>query len=217
MDSERLSDFIKQYLPEREAFLEDLRKTAEENNVPIIREETESFIKAMITLIRPSRILELGTATGYSALMMAAAASKEGIGLFVIDTIEDWEPRISEARINIKNAGFDSVINLIKGDALQVMKTLKEAYDLIFIDAAKGQYPDYLEEAMRLTRKGSVILADNILQGGEIMESKFIVERRDRTIHKRIREFLDRIYSDERLNTSMIPVGDGLTFSVRCI
>ncbi len=217
MDSGRFSDFIKQYIPERDRSLEKLRKAAEENRVPIIREETESFIKAMITLIRPARILELGTATGYSAVMMAAAALKEGIGLTVIDTIEDWEPRISEARINIKKAGFEGIINPIEGDALQVMKTLTGIYDLIFIDAAKGQYPDYLGEAVRLTHKGSVILADNILQSGEIMESKFIVERRDRTIHKRMREFLDRIFHDERFNTSMIPVGDGLTISVRCV
>ena len=96
------------------------------------------------------------------------------------------------------------------------MKKLKEAYDLVFIDAAKGQYPDYLQEAVRLTHKGSVILADNILQGGEILESRFSVERRDRTIHKRLREYLDRVSMDKRLVTSIVPIGDGLTFSVRC-
>ena len=96
------------------------------------------------------------------------------------------------------------------------MRDMKKTYDLVFIDAAKGQYPDYLKEAMRLTRTGSVIIADNILQDGEIMESKFIVERRDRTIHKRIREFLEMVSKDERLETSILPVGDGITFSVRC-
>lgn len=212
MDSERVSEFIKQYIPAGESGLQKLRDTAEGNNVPVIRRETERFLQTVIMLIRPRRILELGTATGYSAIFMSKAAEE----LEVIDTIEDWKPRISEAAANIEKAGLREKINLIEGDALEVMKKLKEAYDLVFIDAAKGQYPDYLQEAVRLTHKGSVILADNILQGGEILESRFSVERRDRTIHKRLREYLDRVSIDKRLVTSIVPIGDGLTFSVRC-
>ena len=212
MDSERVSEFIKQYIPAGESGLQKLRDTAEGNNVPVIRSETERFLQTVIMLIRPRRILELGTATGYSAIFMSKAAEE----LEVIDTIEDWKPRISEAAANIEKAGLREKINLIEGDALEVMKKLKEAYDLVFIDAAKGQYPDYLQEAVRLTHKGSVILADNILQGGEILESRFSVERRDRTIHKRLREYLDRVSMDKRLVTSIVPIGDGLTFSVRC-
>ena len=212
MDSERVSEFIKQYIPAGESGLQKLRDTAEGNNVPVIRRETERFLQTVIMLIRPRRILELGTATGYSAIFMSKAAEE----LEVIDTIEDWKPRISEAAANIEKAGLREKINLIEGDALEVMKKLKEAYELVFIDAAKGQYPDYLQEAVRLTHKGSVILADNILQGGEILESRFSVERRDRTIHKRLREYLDRVSMDKRLVTSIVPIGDGLTFSVRC-
>lgn len=212
MDSERVSEFIKQYIPAGESGLQKLRDTAEGNNVPVIRRETERFLQTVIMLIRPQRILELGTATGYSAIFMSKAAEE----LEVIDTIEDWKPRISEAAANIEKAGLREKINLIEGDALEVMKKLKEAYDLVFIDAAKGQYPDYLQEAVRLTHKGSVILADNILQDGEILESRFSVERRDRTIHKRLREYLDRVSMDKRLVTSIVPIGDGLTFSVRC-
>lgn len=212
MDSERVSEFIKQYIPAGESGLQKLRDSAEGNNVPVIRRETEKFLQTVIMLIRPQRILELGTATGYSAIFMSKAAEE----LEVIDTIEDWKPRISEAAANIEKAGLREKINLIEGDALEVMKKLKEAYDLVFIDAAKGQYPDYLQEAVRLTHKGSVILADNILQGGEILESRFSVERRDRTIHKRLREYLDRVSMDKRLVTSIVPIGDGLTFSVRC-
>ena len=212
MDSERVSEFIKQYIPAGESGLQKLRDSAEGNNVPVIRRETERFLQTVIMLIRPQRILELGTATGYSAIFMSKAAEE----LEVIDTIEDWKPRISEAAANIEKAGLREKINLIEGDALEVMKKLKEAYDLVFIDAAKGQYPDYLQEAVRLTHRGSVILADNILQGGEILESRFSVERRDRTIHKRLREYLDRVSMDKRLVTSIVPIGDGLTFSVRC-
>ena len=213
MDSERISDFIKQYGSEREDILQRLRKKAEAEGVPIIREETEAFIRAIALLMKPRDILELGTAVGYSSIMLALTDESHASR---IDTVEDWEPRIPLAKANIREAGLADRINLIHGDALAVMRDMKKTYDLVFIDAAKGQYPDYLKEAMRLTCTGSVIIADNILQDGEIMESKFLVERRDRTIHKRIREFLDMVSKDERLETSILPVGDGITFSVRC-
>ena len=213
MDSERISDFIKQYGSEREDILQRLRKKAEAEGVPIIREETEAFIRAIALLMKPRDILELGTAVGYSSIMLALTDESHASR---IDTVEDWEPRIPLAEANIREAGLADRINLIHGDALEVMRDMKKTYDLVFIDAAKGQYPDYLKEAMRLTRTGSVIIADNILQDGEIMESKFLVERRDRTIHKRIREFLEMVSKDERLETSILPVGDGITFSVRC-
>ncbi|MBR1524980.1 MAG: O-methyltransferase [Lachnospiraceae bacterium] len=213
MDRGRISEFIKQYI-QTDGKLQELRKKASLEGVPVIREETEAFLRCVVVLTKPRRILELGTATGYSSIMMARAdESREAI----IDTVEDWEIRIPAAEANIREAGLSGRINLIKGDALEIMKSLDVPYDLVFIDAAKGQYPDYLAETMRLTRKGSVIIADNILQGGEIMESKFIVERRDRTIHKRMREFLDMVSNDERLDTSILPVGDGITFSVRCL
>ena len=213
MDSERISDFIKQYGSEREDILQRLRKKAEAEGVPIIREETEAFIRAIALLMKPRDILELGTAVGYSSIMLALTDESHASR---IDTVEDWEPRIPLAKANIREAGLADRINLIHGDALAVMRDMKKTYDLVFIDAAKGQYPDYLKEAMRLTCTGSVIIADNILQDGEIMESKFLVERRDRTIHKRIREFLEMVSKDERLETSILPVGDGITFSVRC-
>lgn len=211
MESSRVSDFIRQYVPVRDPELRRLRDKAEEDKVPVIREEAEAFLKTVIELIKPHRILELGTAVGYSAISMLKMAGDDCI----IDTIEDWGPRISEARANISDAKAKDRIHLIEGDALFKMSELRESYDLIFIDAAKAQYPDYLKEAMRLTHPGSVIIADNIFQDGEIMESKYIVERRDRTIHKRIREFLDTASGDDRLETSLIPLGDGLLFSVR--
>lgn len=213
MDRGRISEFIKQYI-QTDGKLQELRKKASQEGVPVIREETEAFLRCVVVLTKPRRILELGTATGYSSIMMARADESREV---MIDTVEDWEIRIPAAEANIREAGLSGRINLIKGDALEIMKDLEASYDLVFIDAAKGQYPDYLAETMRLTRKGSVIIADNILQGGEIMESKFIVERRDRTIHKRMREFLDMVSNDERLDTSILPVGDGITFSVRCL
>ena len=211
MDSFRISEFIKQYIPERDDRLQKLRAESEKTGVPVIREETEAFLRAVIALLRPHRILELGTAVGYSAISMLCTADDGA----TIDTIEDWEPRLSEAQANIKEVRLEDRIQLIAGDAFQVMKSMEEPYDLIFIDAAKGQYPDYLDEAIRLTHEGSVIIADNIFQDGEVMESKYIVERRNRTIHKRMREFLDNVSGDDRLVTSILPVGDGIIFSVR--
>ncbi|MCR5410945.1 MAG: O-methyltransferase [Lachnospiraceae bacterium] len=217
MESSRTADFIKGYIPNKDEILKRLREKAEKDSVPVIRQETEAFLLSVMALLQPLRILELGTATGYSAISMALRASRytgpeDG---FVIDTVEDWPPRIKEAEENIRKAGLSQRIHLIEGDALEVIKGMKVPYDLIFIDAAKGQYPDYLKEAVRLTRKGSVILADNVLLDGEIMESKYIVERRDRTIHKRMREFLRQTSVDERFTTSILPVGDGVAFCVR--
>lgn len=217
MDSSRTAEFIKGYIPNKDETLKRLREKAEKDEVPVIRQETEAFLLSVMALLKPRRILELGTATGYSAISMAKAAERytKADQSFVIDTIEDWAPRIPEATANIKEAGEADRINLIEGDALEVIKGMKEPYDLVFIDAAKGQYPDYLKEAVRLTRSGSVIVADNVMLDGEIMESKYIVERRDRTIHKRMREFLRQAALDERLSTSILPVGDGVAFCVR--
>ena len=231
MESGRVSDFIKGYIPDGSEELRVLRDKAEKNGVPIIRKETEAFLVSVLMLKKPERILELGTATGYSAMLMARTMERYAFNRTAerdtgiangklsdasIDTIEDWEPRFIEAKTNIEKACMADMINLIQGDALQIMKELDGSYDFIFIDAAKGQYPQYLKEAVRLTHKGSVILADNILQNGDILESKFSVERRDRTIHKRLREYLDRASSDSRLATSIIPIGDGVSLSVRC-
>ncbi len=217
MDSERILDFIRQYRSFEDKELRELRDTAQGEGVPIIREDTEAFLLTVLAKAKPRRILELGTATGYSAILLAKAASRyyDPDGFVVIDTIEDWKPRVEAAGKNIKKSRLSDRINLIEGDAFTIMKDLKDPYDLIFIDAAKGQYPDYLNEAIRLSVEGSVIIADNIFQEGDLLESRYLVRRRDRTIHKRLREFLDDITNDDRLITSLIPVGDGITFSVR--
>ncbi len=211
MDSKRVSDFIRGYAADEDEILKKIRSDCERDGVPVIRPETAMFLKTVTTLIKPRSVLELGTAVGYSAICMARSCD----AIEHIDTIEDWEPRFEPAETNIAEAGLSDRISLIRGDASKIMKNLTGPYDLVFIDAAKGQYPDYLKEAMRITDRGSVIIADNILMDGEIIESRYLVERRDRTIHKRIREFLDDITGDDRLSTSLIPIGDGITFSVR--
>ena len=171
----------------------------------------ERFLKTLLVLHKPRKVLEIGTAVGFSALLMSAYLPEGGH----ITTIENYEKRIPIARENFRQAGKEGEISLIQGDALAVMKELTEAYDLIFMDAAKGQYIHYLPEAVRLLAPGGVLVSDNVLQGGDVLESRFAVERRDRTIHSRMREYLYELKHHDQLQTSILPLGDGVALSVR--
>ena len=157
------------------------------------------------------QILEVGTAVGFSALVMNAYAP-EGSH---ITTIEKYEKRIPIARENFRRAGKETEITLLEGDALEVMKGLSGSYDFIFMDAAKGQYIHYMPEVMRLLGTGGILVSDNVLQDGDVIESRFAVERRNRTIHSRMREYLYALKHNEELLTSVIPLGDGVALSVR--
>ena len=179
--------------------------------MPIIRKETQSFLKVILEITRPMRILEVGTAVGFSALLMSEYMP-EGAH---ITTIEKYEKRIPIARENFRKAGKDDVITLIEGDAMEVLKSLDGSYDLIFMDAAKGQYPHYLPEVLRLLAPGGVLMSDNVLQDGNLIESRFAVERRDRTIHSRMREYLYTLKHHKNLETSILPLGDGVALSVK--
>lgn len=191
--------------------LEAIEQEAVETLVPIIRKETQSFLKVFLSIHKPMSILEVGTAVGFSALLMQAYAPAG----CQITTIEKYEKRIPIARENFKRGGKPENITLLEGDALDMMKELEGPYDFIFMDAAKGQYIHYLPEAIRLMREGGVLISDNVLQDGDVMESRFAVERRNRTIHSRMREYLYALKHDERLLTSIIPLGDGLAVSVK--
>lgn len=208
---ERMVTFIHSLETRENELLETIEKEALDTYVPIIRKETQSFLKVFLRIQKPMRILEVGTAVGFSALLMSEYAP-EGCQ---ITTIEKYEKRIPIAKENFRRAGKEDVIHLIEGDALEVMKGLEESYDFIFMDAAKGQYIHYMPEAIRLLTKGGVLISDNVLQDGDIMESRFAVERRNRTIHSRMREYLYALKHDERLLTSILPLGDGLAVSVK--
>ena len=160
---------------------------------------------------QPSRILEIGTAVGFSALLLSEYMPKGGR----ITTIEKYEKRIPVARENFRRAGKEDQITLIEGDALEVMRTLEGPYDFIFMDAAKGQYIHYLPETVRLLADGGVLVSDNVLQDGDVIESRFAVERRNRTIHSRMREYLYELKHHGQLTTSIIPLGDGVAISVK--
>ena len=192
-------------------FLRAIAKEAAASFVPIIRKETGSLLKTLVAMKRPERILEVGTATGYSALLM----SEHMPAGCTITTIEKYEKRIPIAKENFRKAGKEDVITLLPGDAADLLKTLSPPYDFIFMDAAKGQYIHFLPEVLRLLPVGGVLVSDNVLQDGDIIESRFAVTRRNRTIHTRMREYLYMLKHMDCLETAVVPVGDGVTVSVR--
>lgn len=207
---ERFVTYIHSLEKPNSEILTEIEQAAHKDLVPIIRKEMESFLRVILTIKHPKEILELGTAIGYSAILMSECCDAK------ITTIENYEKRIPIARENFEKAGKSEQIELLEGDAMEVMKTLpKEKYDFIFMDAAKAQYINYLPEVMRLLIPGGVLITDNVLQDGDLIQSKFVVRRRDRTIHKRMREFLETVKHDERLETSIVPIGDGIVMAVK--
>ena len=169
------------------------------------------MLKVLLQLVQPERILEVGTAVGYSSILMSENMPHN----CTITTIENYDKRIPVAKNNFKRAGKEDVITLIEGDALEVLKTLDGPYDFIFMDAAKGQYINYLPDIKQVLRKGGLLISDNILQEGEIVESRYAVTRRNRTIHARIREYVYELTHSEDFVTSIVPIGDGITLSVK--
>ena len=188
-----------------------IEKEAIEDQVPIIRKEMGNLLKVLLKLKQPKSILEVGTAVGYSSILMSENMPEN----CKITTIENYDKRIPVAKNNFKRAGKEDVITLIEGDALEVLKTLEGPYDFIFMDAAKGQYINYLPDVKRVLRKGGLLISDNILQEGEIVESRYAVTRRNRTIHTRIREYVYELTHSEDFVTSIVPIGDGITLSVK--
>ena len=207
----RMTTYIHSLESPESPLLEQIEQEALAVYVPIIRKETQSFLKVLVMMKQPSRILEIGTAVGFSALLLSEYMPKGGR----ITTIEKYEKRIPVARENFRRAGKEDQITLIEGDALEVMRTLEGPYDFIFMDAAKGQYIHYLPETVRLLADGGVLVSDNVLQDGDVIESRFAVERRNRTIHSRMREYLYELKHHGQLTTSIIPLGDGVAISVK--
>ena len=208
---ERLVTYLHSLEQENSEILEEIEQEALRDSVPIIRKEMQSFLKLLLASKRPTRILEVGTAVGFSALLMSEYAPEE----CTITTIENYEKRIPIARENFKRAGKEQKITLIEGDAMEVLTELSGPYDFIFMDAAKGQYIAYLPEVLRILEPDGVLVSDNVLQDGNIIESRFAVERRDRTIHSRMREYLYTLKHHPDLETSIIPLGDGTAVSVK--
>lgn len=208
---ERLVTYINSLDTGNTAMLDQIEREATADYVPIIGKEMQSFLKFLLAMKKPARILEVGTAVGFSAILMAEYDPVP----CQITTIENYEKRIPIARENFKRAGKEAQIALLEGDAAEVLKTLEGPYDFIFMDAAKGQYIHFLPEILRLLAKDGVLVSDNVLQDGDVIESRFAVTRRNRTIHKRMREYLYTLTHSEELVTAVLPVGDGITLSTR--
>jgi predicted O-methyltransferase YrrM len=208
---ERIVKFINSMETENSEILEVIEREALDSYVPIIRKEMQSFLKLLLSIQKPMRVLEVGTAVGFSALLMSEYLPDGA----TITTIENYDKRIPIARKNFERAGKEHMITLLEGDAQEVLKTLEGEYDFIFMDAAKGQYIHFLPDILRLLRAGGLLVSDNVMQEGTIVESRFGVERRDRTIHARMREYLYVLKHHEALITSIVPLGDGVALSVK--
>lgn len=208
---ERMATYINSLDKGNGAFLEALEQEALDAYVPIIRKDMQTFLKTFLAIKKPKRILEVGTAVGFSALLMCEFGEPD----VHITTIENYEKRIPVARANFARAGREEQITLLEGNAQIVLKDLEGPFDFIFMDAAKGQYINFLPDILRLLSDSGVLISDNVLQDGDIIESHFAVERRNRTIYKRMRDYLYTLTHHEQLITSVLPVGDGITLSVK--
>ena len=211
MDEERLASYLRSLEPELSPVLQSLYERACREEIPIVRRETASFLRTMVCLKKPARILEVGCAIGFSACLMAEVMPKEAR----ITTIEKLERYAVSARETFRAAGLSDRIELLSGDAARILPELSGPYDFIFLDAAKGQYGAFLPDLIRLLCVGGVLITDNILQDGDLIEPRFAVRRRDRTIHSRMRDFVYECKHRPDLVSSLLPVGDGVMLSVR--
>jgi predicted O-methyltransferase YrrM len=205
-----MEQYLRQLIPSNTGILKDLEEFALENGTPIVQKETAKFLELMITINKPKKILELGTAIGYSAILMNNASA----GLSEITTIERDEKMIELAKANIEKYELQDKITILKGDCLEVLENLQDEYDMIFMDAGKGHYNHFLPHCLRLLKKQGVLIADNVLFRG-MVASKELVQRRKITIVKRMRSYLELVSSNDELITSVIPMGDGISVTVR--
>lgn len=208
----RITEYLHSLETSRGELLDTIEKKAIEDGVPIIRSETAALLRSLTAALRPENILEIGTAVGYSALQMCQVMPAN----CHITTIEKYEKRIPEAKENFRKAGEESRITFLEGDADIWLKELKgKQFDLVFMDAAKGQYLNWLPLLLDLMPVGAVLISDNVLQDGDVVQSRFAVQRRNRTIHSRMREYLYELKHMEEFETAVIPIGDGVTISTR--
>lgn len=221
--TEKYIDLVQEYLPDH---LTEVRKDALDNGIPIIRPSVQGLLRFLMRYSKPSDILEIGTAVGFSALLMHEYAPDASI-----TTIENYEPRLVKARENFGRYAGNEVtgdsaagygdrhygkVELLEGNAEDILPQLKsEGYDLIFLDAAKGQYIVILPEIIRLLKPGGMLVSDNCMQDGDVIESRYAVRRRDRTIHERMREYLSTVSTHPELSSAILPMADGVTLSFK--
>ena len=205
-----ITEYIRDTMPKNNDFLIGLEEYAHLNNVPIIQPEVAKLISVIGQIKRPMKILEVGTAIGYSAIYMSSFLQSGG----TITTIERNEKMTEIAKINIKNANLDGIINILEGDAIEILPTINDEFDLIFIDASKGHYQKFFEECIRMLRPEGILISDNILYKGMIANDELVI-RRKKTIVNRMRKYLINICENANLETSLIPIGDGVALSYK--
>lgn len=208
----RVTDFIRSFETDSgSCALHRIEEEAARQQVPVIRKETQELLKVLLKLKKPERILEVGAAIGFSSVFMAEHTP----GHVKITTIENYPPRIVRARANISLAKMDGRITLLEGNAADILKALDGSFDFIFMDAAKGQYIHFFPQVLRLLASGGVLISDNVLQDGDIYESRYAIRRRNHTIHSRMREYLYVLTHTDALDTVILDTGDGVTVSVK--
>ena len=211
MNIDRTEKYIELTQRPLEGYLEDIREQALSDGIPIIRPSVQGLLRFLMGYVRPKNILEIGTAVGFSALLMHEYAPDARV-----TTIENYEPRLIKARENFGNFAGDSRIELLEGDAAGILPGLKSgAYDFIFLDSAKGQYITFLDDIIRLLAPGGMLVSDNVMQDGDVIESRYAVRRRDRTIHERMREYIREVSDSPYLESAVLPMADGVTVSYR--
>lgn len=210
MDGDFLTQFVRNYVRQSQGLLKELEDYARAHHVPIVQPEVASLLVVLGRLHKPARILEVGTAIGYSSILLSSVLQPGG----KIDTIERNEEMIAKAKENIKKAGLTDTIHVIAGDALEVLPCLDKQYDMVFLDAAKGQYPEFLPECLRILRSGGLLVSDNVLYKGMVASDELVV-RRKKTIVTRMRDYLDTLCQDEQLDTCVIPMGDGVAITYK--
>lgn len=205
-----MEQYIRSLIEENSGELKQLEDFAIENSVPIVHKEVRKFLEVMINIKKPKNILELGTAIGYSSILMCMASGDK----CKVDTIERDLNMVKISKANIKLYGYDNRINVLSGECIEVLKNLQGKYDLIFMDAGKAHYNDFLPECLRLLAEDGVIVADNVLFRGMIASRELVI-RRKITIVKRMRKFLEQVSKSKELMLSVIPMGDGIAVITR--
>lgn len=203
-------DYLGKMIIQEDPLLREIEEYARNNHIPVIQRESGRLLEVLCTLLKPNKILEIGTAIGYSSILLARKMDETGI----LDTIELDENRADEADRYIRRAGLEKIIRVLRGDAAEVLQCLEHPYDFIFLDAAKGQYIEFLPHCLRLLNPGGMLVSDNILYRGMVAEEGFI-EHKHRTITVRLKAYIDALLSDEQLLTSIIPIGDGMAVSIK--
>lgn len=205
-----ITEYIRNIITQNKGILKELEEYAQKSNIPIIQPEVAKFIQVIGKIKKPKKVLEIGTAVGYSSILMAGFLKDGG----KIISIERHPKMVEQAKSNIKKAGLENSITVLEGEAQEILPKLTEKFDLIFIDASKGHYLEFFNYCIDLLNDNGVLISDNVLYKG-MVASDDLVERRKKTIVKRMREYLNHICNHEQLDTSIIPIGDGIALSIK--